>query len=233
MSTIDKMKEMTDVELYYILKNPTSKLEYNKAFSTVYLRYKRLIDKQWYILCKQLNCGWTNNYKEDFYSLAGEAFMQAIARADESKFKDNFKFVQMVSWLVGNVRINLIKDIIRRESKLESVYGIDKNSESKLTLKPRVQRAYYESIGFEEQPDYICEHEEQEEMLSISIELCKKKWSVKKKTIYEYMSRGVEPTEIAEKAHISQKSVSQTINLMNKDIRRELIKIARKRRYID
>lgn len=232
MSELDKMNEMSDVELFHLIKNPSCKLQYNKAFATLYNRYQRLFDKQWYMLVKQLNCGWTNNYKEDFYSLASEAFMMSIDRADESKFQDNFKFVQMVSWLVGNVRINLIKDIIKRESKLESVYGVDKDSENKLNVKSRVEIAYSTTVGYMDNPEHAFEQNEVEDMLNSAVEICRKRWSPIKTQIYGCLSEGLTNTEIATKLGITNRVVSHTISLMKKEIKRELTKIARKNKYI-
>lgn len=232
MSEFDKMNEMTDVELFHLIKNPSCKLQYNKAFATLYNRYQRLFDKQWFLLVKQLNCGWTNNYKEDFYSLASEAFMQAIDRADESKFKDNFKLVQMVSWLVGNVRINLIKDIIKRESKLESVYGVDKDSESKLNVKSTVEITYSATVGYMDNPEHKFEQIDMEDMLNSAVSICRKKWSPIKTQIYDYLSKGMTQKDVATKMGVSNKVVTHTMSLMKKEIKRELTKLAKKSKYL-
>ena len=218
------MNQMTDVELYRLIKHPSCKAEYNKAYTTLYHRYQRLIDKQWYKLKASFDCGWTYNYKEDFYSLANEAFFKAVERADESKFQDNFKFVQMLSWLVGNARINLSKEIIKREKPLIPIEGEDKDSDEKTNTNPKVEYEYYNLEGYKDEPSYVFEKTEEQRILTLSIENCRKKWTVKKKKVYSLWETGKNKMEISKELNLTPKEVKSAISVMKNEIKRELTK---------
>lgn len=227
------MKEMTDVELYRLIKHPSCKAEYNKAYTTLYYRYQRLIDKQWYKLKASFDCGWTYNYKEDFYSLANEAFFKAVERADESKFQDNFKFVQMLSWLVGNARINLSKEIFKRESPLVPIECEDKDSDEKTNTNPKIEYEYYSIEGYKDEPSYVFEKREEERILTVSIENCRKKWTVRKKEVYSLYEKGKSRAEISKELNISPNEVKSAISVIKSEIKRELTKqVKRKSNYL-
>lgn len=223
-----ELQKLSELELVKKIKYSSSKEEYNVACTVIINKYKNLVNKQWTLLCSQLsNTSWADKYKNDFYSLSYEAVIKAISKIDLTKVKENFLIVQMASWYVGNVRTELIKKIIKVESKLEPIIKIKANhtdDESNYFVDPAVEKAYSNSIGYMESPEYKLLETLGEENCEKSINTCLKKWSYTEQTIFKYLSYGKSKIEISKLMNIPKSKVYYLSNKMKKELSAELDK---------
>lgn len=228
---MQEMTELSELELIKKIKSPANRSEYNKACSIIFSKYENLIKKQWFTLCRQIaHPSWTYGYKDDFFSLSYEAILRAIDKIDLNRVKDNFLLIQMASWYVSNIRTDFIKKILKVEPRIESIYSASTDfksnldGESTLSTKSYVEQAYYENIGYMEQPDYKYFEMLEEENCERSLNVCLKKWNSVELEVYEYLSKGKSKVEISKLLNIPKAKIYYISNKMKKDLTDEIEK---------
>ena len=226
---MQNLTNLSELEIIKKIKYSANKHEYNQACSIILKRYTNLINKQWSTLCKQIGYpGWTNNYKDDFFSLSYEAVLKAATKVDLNKVKDNFLLVQLASWYVCNVRKELTKKILKIEPLTESIYMINNdirsNSDDVLVVKPYVEQAFYNSTGYQDQPEYKYFKKLDENNCEISINECLKKWDSIECEVFDYLCNGKSKVEIAKLLNIPKARIYYISKKMQKDLTVEIQK---------
>lgn len=225
---MQNMTELSELEIIKKIISPTNRYEYNKACEIILKKYENLINKQWTILCNQIDSNWANKYREDFYSLSYEAIIKAASKVDLNKTKSNFMLIQLASWYISNVRKELIKKIVKTEPYIESIYmvntDIKSNSDDVSLVKPYVEQAFYNSIGYQEQPEYKYFKKLDEENCKRSINECLKKWDSIEHQIFNFLCDGKSKVEISKLLDIPKAKIYYLSSKMQKSLNEELVK---------
>ena len=152
----NNFKKMTDRELVTIIKTTKDRTIMNRAFNTILERYERQIHKNWLKLKAQLNgSSYVMSMESEYYSEAYEAFYNAIQKVDLNKIEnDKWKLVGMSNWYLTNVRTKMINDIIKKAKVKSITHMHDVNEDETSAIDPDVEKAYWETEGYKNDPLY-------------------------------------------------------------------------------
>lgn len=221
--TENDFKKMSELDIIRLIKNPsTDEFTFNKASEFLLKKYDRMFHKHWWTLQKQMNnSSLINSLKDEYYSLAYEAFFTVIQKIDLDRvYDEKFKLMQLLSWYLTNVRTRLIKET-RRKGKMKAVNAMSMcGDEEDLTVDSDVESSYWESEGYKTSPDYrLIEVEEKTREYNETLDKCYKKWNEREKCIFDLLKEGKGKVEIAKELGVSPYKVYSSFKKIKNDLK--------------
>jgi hypothetical protein len=214
---------MNDRDILISLKSNPPDEERKYLENILWVRYQRLIHKNWGILKRQMNNSSQILAKEDdYFSDAYIAMKKCITAIDISKIEnDNWKFVGYYRFYLRNVRSHIITTI-NKEYHNECSLTIESDDQREVSLVD-LMVSHSKELANQNDPAEIVVHTEEQRVCDLAVASCMQSWNDIRRQIFSLREEGIPKKKIADRLQVHPATVTYYMKGMRADIEKALL----------